>query len=637
MAISLSSAFAAVPAPYTKVKASAAEFRCLGRASALGDMLLPKQLTAANKPMLASPMRIVTSPASAMDKLTGNGKVTGNDGDSAQWQWTGESSAFRVDAHMTGDCDGFCWYEITLTPKQPIKLSSLRLEMPRTAGTARYIHAAPFDWSGTARGLAEIGGTWKSKFMPYLWIGDEERGLGWCCESDQAFRLNDPNSALRVESTGNTVLTSIVLLDHEETITSPITLKFGLQATPVKPVSFAWRAKTRIFHDVAYDWCDPDKNGKIPLDTLRDAGVKTLIYHDQWTDYFGRTATPHDKELRRMIDECHKRGMKLLVYMGYGLARNAPEMQGHHDDWSVMPLIVWNPGWKPEFRSFDATCPRSGWADWLVNGIDKLFTDYKLDGLYFDGTTEAWLCQNEKHGCGWRDASGNLHSTHAILDARRMMRRIADTVHRHNPSAILDAHMSGNLTMPTLSFCDSYYDGEQYESYTPADKVEIPLDAFRAEFMGYAHGIDAEFLCYVNRPFTFDEAIAVAWLHGVEVRPLNMQGLAAVSSIWRTMDKFGATSAQWLPYWKGSGATSDDSSIKASVFSKHGAALIFVSHLKREPIKTDLRLDRKRLGLPAGQLSAVDAITRAPIQTTGDALPVSFDGMSYRLIEVSPY
>ena len=85
------------------------------------------------------------------------------------------------------------------------------------------------------------------------------------------------------------------------------------------------------------------------------------------------------------------------------LARNAPELKGHHDEWSVMPLIPWTTPYRTEFEAFDATCARSGWADWLVKGIDRLFAEYELDGLYFDGTSEAWRCENQAHGCGWKD------------------------------------------------------------------------------------------------------------------------------------------------------------------------------------------------------------------------------------------
>ena len=194
--------------------------------------------------------------------------------------------------------------------------------------------------------------------------------------------------------------------------------------------------------------------------------------------------------------------LKLLVYIGYGLARRAPSLQGRHDEWSVIPLIPWTTSYRPEFREFDATCARSGWADWLVKGIDRLFTEYDLDGLYFDGTSEAWRCQNLAHGCGWKDRAGELQNEYPILATRQMMRRIADTVHSHRPDAILDVHMSGSLTLPTLAFCDSYWNGEQFEHLKVSDKFDLPLHAFRTEFMGYAHGLDAEFLCYVNRPFT---------------------------------------------------------------------------------------------------------------------------------------
>jgi hypothetical protein len=600
-------------------------------------MLLPTQITAAGKSLLRSPIRIITEPSSAMGGITGKAKLMGNNGDSAAWEWHGESSAFKIDARMTGDCDGLAWYEITLTPKKPIELSSLRLEIPRCADAATYIHSANFRWGEeTSRGLTEIGGAWKSGFMPYVWLGDEDRGLAWCCESDQGSRLNEGTNALRVETKDDTVVFATTYLDHAETIDSPMTLKFGLQATPVKPVSFAWRAKARILHGVNYQSVDPDEKGRCLLDTLKDGGVRTVVFHDMWPAYYGQLKPEDEPGLRKLIAECHKRGMKLLVYVGYGIARNAPEMQvkGRHDEWSVLPLIPWIPDYKPEFRTFDATCARSGWQDWLVAGIDKLFAEYDLDGLYFDGTSEAFRCENETHGCGWRDKDDKLHGTYCVLDVRRMMRRIADVVRAHKPDSILDVHMSSSLTVPTLSFCDSYWDGEQYESYTSKDKVEIPLDAFRSEFMGWAHGLDAEFLCYTNRPFTMEEAVAVAWLHGVEVRPYGPDQLGIVSPIWRAMDKFGVPSAKWLPYWKGSGVTADDGSVKASAWAKNGRALIFVSHLKREPLPTLLRLDRKKLGLTSEKLTAVDAITGEALKPAGNALPIDFPGMTYRLIEV---
>jgi hypothetical protein len=214
-----------------------------------------------------------------------------------------------------------------------------------------------------------------------------------------------------------------------------------------------------------------------------------------------------------------------------------------------------------------------------------------------------------------------------------MMRRMADVVHSHKPNAILDVHMSASLTLPTLSFCDSFWNGEQFETLTAKDKFELPLHAFRTEFMGYAHGLDAEFLCYENRPFTLTEAIALAWVHGVEVRPFP-DSLPRISPIWHAMDSFGTCSARWLPYWSGAGAVAGDEAVKVSAYLQRGNVLLFVSHLKREPLSTRIQLDRRRLGLATGPLGAIDAITGATIALDGDTLPLAFEGMSYRLIEV---
>src|SRR3954467_13892177 len=64
-----------------------------------------------------------------------------------------------------------------------------------------------------------------------------------------------------IETTNDIVLLRISFLDREEIITSPLTLRFGFQASPVKPVSFTWRAHARILHDIHYDSYKPRTNG----------------------------------------------------------------------------------------------------------------------------------------------------------------------------------------------------------------------------------------------------------------------------------------------------------------------------------------------------------------------------------------
>lgn len=633
--LQVSHSFAGEPiAPYKAVTATRDTFACLGSKVELGPMLLPAHVTAGQHDVLAAPVQLFGEP-DVLANVHGSAGLPNVAGDTAEWEWKGESGAFRIESHLTAEQDGLCWYEISLTPKSSVAIHSLRLLVPHIASTARYLHTANYTWGTFSQGLQEAGGNWSGAFMPYIWLGDEERGLAWCAEDDRQFALKNAARALEVITTGSTVLFAVNIIDNAQVVDKPITLKFGLQATPVKPVSFAWRAKARMVHNITFEADDVDSSGRTLLDTLHEAGARTVIFHDEWTNYYGKVTTPYDKELRELIDACHKRGMKLLVYMGYGLARNAPEMKPHQEDWPIIPLIPWTSPHKPEFRAFDAACPRSGWADYLADGVEKLFQEYELDGLYFDGTASAWKCQNERHGCGWRDSSGTLHGTYAVLDARKLMWRIAASVRKHRPGAILDAHVSSMLTVPTLSMCDSYWTGEQFENQPRSNAFEIPLHAFRTEFMGYAHGLDAEFLCYEKRPFIFPEAIALAGIHGVEVRPYP-QSIRYVSPLWAAYDKFGITDARWLPYWGDSGVRPDVASVKASAYAKPNDVLVFASQLKHEPVTTRLNIDRARLGMGTGALSARDAISGEDLVTTGDAIEVKFKDMEYRLVRVVP-
>jgi len=75
--------------------------------------------------------------------------------------------------------------------------------------------------------------------------------------------------------------------------------------------------------------------------------------------------------------------------------------------------------------------------------------------------------------------------------------------------------------------------------------------------------------------------------------------------------------------------------VKSSAWIRDGRALIFVSHLKREPLSTALELDLPKLGLPSSGLSAADALTCEELKLYGSSLPLNFDGMTWRLIEVS--
>ena len=75
--------------------------------------------------------------------------------------------------------------------------------------------------------------------------------------------------------------------------------------------------------------------------------------------------------------------------------------------------------------------------------------------------------------------------------------------------------------------------------------------------------------------------------------------------------------------------------VKASIYMKKGTVLLFVSHLKRDQTSATLTLDRKKLNLPPGDLTATDALTMQTVALTGNKLHFDFDGITYKIVQVS--
>ena len=83
-------------------------------------------------------------------------------------------------------------------------------------------------------------------FKALLWLGNEERGLGWFAENNKNWQPAQPNDAMELVHKGDTLILRVRLLDsHPECWSAdpesgmysykPITFGFGLHATPVKP------------------------------------------------------------------------------------------------------------------------------------------------------------------------------------------------------------------------------------------------------------------------------------------------------------------------------------------------------------------------------------------------------------------
>jgi len=378
---------------------------------------------------------------------------------------------------------------------------------------------------------------------------------------------------------------------------------------------------------------------KPPLDYLAELGVRTLCIHEQWTDLEAYTSTTHGEKLRSLVRACHEHGMRLLVYFGFLLSDLAPEWPEFGEECVVEPRHAYDPydyPPQPHQRAY-TVCYRSVWQDALAHGIAQLLDEYDVDGVYLDGTANPPPCQNRRHGCGYVRPDGRIGTTYPLFATREMMRRIYTIVKGRKPDGQVNVHQSTCMTIPSLAWATSYWDGEQFGSLEPGPFAleTIPLDTFRTEFMGHQWGVPAEFLCY-DRPFTYEQASAFTLLHDVLVRANGLgPHLELESKLWRLSDEFGRKDAEWLPYWRNSEYVTVTPDGAAASLYRHptNGVLVVVSNLSRQEAPVSVHLHLTRLGLDE-PVRARDALRGEELSLVEGAFTLLLASLEWRWVWV---
>ena len=98
------------------------------------------------------------------------------------------------------------------------------------------------------------------------------------------------------------------------------------------------------------------------------------------------------KRLKDFADECHRRGMKIVLglppFMPVPLVKAHPEWRVHPDEsGAVLKLAP-----REDDLGTRSGCTVGPWGECLIEVLAELMTDYGLDGYSFDGNYHASLC-----------------------------------------------------------------------------------------------------------------------------------------------------------------------------------------------------------------------------------------------------
>jgi hypothetical protein len=355
---------------------------------------------------------------------------------------------------------------------------------------------------------------------------------------------------------------------------------------------------------------------------LEDYGIR-LFSHWQWQHdmlgYYGQPVLHDDTRvvpgLKQELAEVHRHGIKSIPYMAYpAISSTSGLVEQFGDEWQILPVsrTPWTMAGAPEGYHFINSCVNArSYADYFAAGTAWVMDEHGFDGFYSDGLTNVIACQNEAHGCGYRDTEGRLHSTWPMFGVRETLKRMYRIVKERDPEGWVANHSSFNLLVPTLSFSDVVYTGE-HEDYEN-------LQTARLRFNSEPWGLYLTLLGSSEHSYSPLHAMAAllsgssVWGTGMVAR--NDQGRkdAAIRDAYRAFD---TTTAQWLPWWCGETGSCRpaEARIKASLYAHPGQGLLIIAgNFNAGRMTATIELDLAAFGLEGRTCTAVNVLTDQPV------------------------
>ncbi|MCL1857200.1 MAG: DUF6067 family protein, partial [Kiritimatiellaeota bacterium] len=489
--------------PFTPMVVKGDIIETVLRSHKMGAFGLWDQVTAAGEDILASPMRLEVKSGGETFTAEGVGGVASAKEHEVvtEAEWTAGPVKGRV--HGVMEYDGCLRMDVTLEGIMPttlnpqfsaplVSVDAVDLVIPLRNDQASLMHACGDGlrinyggfvpegegevWSSIRASRSDLLGT----FLPYLWVGNDDRGFCWFAASDKGWVLDLTNKtpALALERDGETLTLRVRLVQKSVALAgTKRTISFGMMATPAKPMPEGWR-KAGLFH-----------GGKVNTTFLgmcmywggllysvfpmeRDFTVVEKIVAanrgERDNDFFEAYIAKYPQVAAEVRWSGALRNSDFIVpYTNIrGEVTFTPEWRVYQDEWRRGDF-----GWR-ETR----TNLTEGAIDFSLipvpSRIDYLLYHYReflragLDGIYWDNIC-TYASQNRVMGDGYVREDGSYQPEADIWRLRDVTRRTAVLAHEMGKPNVNMPHMTNAALVPVFSWT-GYYLGWEWK-YGPSD------------------------------------------------------------------------------------------------------------------------------------------------------------------------
>ena len=245
----------AVIPPFTPLTVKDETVGAVLREHAMTDAGLWKQVVADGREILAGPMTLEVRQGGKIHPAKGALRFTVQKPNAvtAHSAWKAGSVAGTTTSEYDYDGCMKVTLEFAAAPAgagQPAPVDGMRLAIPLRDKLAPLMHACGdgirFNYGGVVP--PGQGAVWTSAkasrnqvlgtFLPYVWVGGEERGLCWFAASDKDWVVDpkDQVPALALERRDGVLTLCVNLVQAPDPLSRPRRIVFGLQATPTRPM-----------------------------------------------------------------------------------------------------------------------------------------------------------------------------------------------------------------------------------------------------------------------------------------------------------------------------------------------------------------------------------------------------------------
>jgi hypothetical protein len=644
--------------PFTAMEVKGRTVATILRRHTLGTLGLWDQVESLGQELLSGPMRLEVKSQGSGFRVQGSGfKVVEQRATRVVTESAWSSGGLKGSARGEWDYDGMQKWILTLEPSA-VPVEALTLIIPLNDKRMPLLHACTdglrFNyagatpagdgrvWDGTKAARNSIIGS----YVPYIWLGAEERGLAVFGENDRGWITATNVPCQELVRNGNGLELRLNLIAKPTMIDAPRRIMIGFQATPTKPMPANWRqwavswaarvppeGKKIAFLGSCWYWgtltpCldlyprDEDLSIWDEFKKTRETGVVNQPFIESWLK--GYTVKTHEQftifknHVNSGFHTLKGKPTDVLLYTNArGVRFDTREGQTFLDEWhrDAFSTRDWPIGGGV---AYDLN-PGASFRDYALWYYHKMLTTF-ADHIYWDDI----FLQSDFDLVGteaYELPDGTVQPAAGLFDMRELIRRTAVMQHELGRKGRANQpHITNTAIAPILSFAGSHLTWEDRVGDTDFQD-RYSRDYIRAESIGRQFGNVPFALQLIKGPDTNKTAWAARTMAGValvhEIRSIGV--LPGAEANLKTLYDYGygQPDVSVMNYWEEDlPVTLSRADAVQLIVTKPGSALVLVCDYGNGG-EVLLKSDLKRLGIARG-LTATNVETGLPLDVTGD-------------------